>query len=394
MNGYNKKIPQYEMNHATEIKKKDSSRIILGNFSLTDKIFDVIIERVPVRRLFVMDKNKTDINNQDSAVPGLVRLSDITPEEVKFIWFPYLPHAKLTLVRGDGDQGKTSFCLKLAATISTGGSLPNGDGSFTQVEPGNVLFISAEDGLKDTLIPQLIKIGADRSRVFGYDNTEPETPVLDFTHPLFEQLIAKTNPTLVCVDPLQGFFGNKDMNRANHVRPIMSHLRTLAEKYDCSIVLIEHMGKSGRGSGFHRGLCSIDITSAARSILMVGSDPDNPDERGICHIKSNLSHKGTVIGFRINDSGIVWNPDTYLTADIIEGKPKNKNSEISALEEAKEFLFDVLRDGKQTSRDIWIAAKQNGISEPTLKRARADLDIDCSEREGFGKDTIVYWKFQ
>jgi hypothetical protein len=163
----------------------------------------------------------------------------------------------------------------------------------------------------------------------------------------------------------------------------------LAEKYDCSIVLIEHMGKSGRGSGFHRGLGSIDITSAARSILMVGSDPENPEERGLCHIKSNLSRKGGVIGFTIGGDGLTWNPDTYLTADIIEGTAPRSRGNSDALDEAREFLLDALDTGRQFCSDVETEAVQIGISVATLRRARESLNIQ-TDRQGFGKP--AYWR--
>jgi hypothetical protein len=336
-----------------------------------------------------MDK---DINyfDADTPLPGLVRMSDIKPEEVKYLWYPYIPHSRVTLVRGHGDQGKTTFCMKLAAAITTGGSMPDGNGGFVNVEQGNVLYISAEDKLKDTISPRFIKTGADMDRVYSHDNENPDTPLIHFMHPLFEALIARTQSTLVIVDPMQGFFGNKDMNRANHVRPIMTHLSVLAGRYNCSIVIIEHMGKSGRGGAFNRGLGSIDITSAARSVIMVGSDPDNPEERGICHIKSNLSRKGNVIGFTIDNDGLSWNPDTYLTADIIEGTaPRSRGRDSEALEEAKDFLTDALEKGRKFCSDVESEAIQIGISVATLRRARESLNIQ-TDRQGFGMPG--YWR--
>ena len=330
---------------------------------------------------------------EKTAANYLVRMSDIEPKAVKWLWPLWIPQGKITMLRGNGGTGKTSFALKLASIVSNGGGLPmlqgnhgdhnNHDYSYHNVKPGNVLFISAEDDLADTIAPRLISYGANMDRVFAYrESTEQK---LQYTSELFEQLIWEAQPSLILVDPVQGFFGGADMNRANHVRPIMTHLRILAEKYNCAMVLIEHLTKSGRGGGFHRGLGSIDITSAARSVLMLGNDPNNSEERGVCQIKGNLGYMPGVIGFSITDEGFDWNPDTYLTPDIIEGRHNKKDlmHVMSALEDAKDFLCDILSEGAQLCADVELEARQSGISQKTLRRAREALKVVVI-RQGFG----------
>jgi len=321
----------------------------------------------------------------------LIRMADIEPKEISWLWEPYIPLGKITLLRGDPGQGKTTLCLTLAAIVSKGLAFPT-DSSFTASEQGSVLFITAEDDLSDTIAPRLIKAKANTEKVFSY--RESPTEALTFTSTQFETLIKEAKPRLVIVDPIQAFLGSQvDGHRANEIRPVMSRIRALAEQYNCAVVLIEHMNKNLGGKGLYRGLGSIDITAAARSIIMLGSDPENEAEKGIAHIKCNVGKMGPVVGFTIGKDGLVWNPHTTLTADMIQGhaKPAGVRSD-SALDEAKEFLMDALKEGKQSSRDILITAKQYGISERTLKRAREDLSIDCKESKGFGSGTIVYWK--
>jgi archaellum biogenesis ATPase FlaH len=317
-------------------------------------------------------------------------MADIEPTEVSWLWEPYIPLGKITILRGDPGQGKTTLTLTLASIVSRGISFPASEG-FPVCEASNSLFITAEDDLSDTIAPRLIKANADMSKIFSYRETSPQP--LTFTSPEFEELIKNSNAKLITVDPVQAFLGSDvDGHRANAVRPIMSHLRGLAEKYKCAIVLIEHMNKNIGGKGLYRGLGTIDITAAARSVLMLGSDPNDSTEIGIAHIKSNCGAKGKVVGFTISENGLTWNPNTRLTTEIIQGYGNSKSESNNALREAMDFLKDTLKNGKQNGQDVLLTAMQYGISEKTLRRACKELEIDCKERVGFGKDMIVYWK--
>ena len=320
----------------------------------------------------------------------LICMADIKPKEIQWLWHPYIPQGKITLLRGDPGGGKTTFCLSIAAIVSNGWAFPAESG-FSATEAGNVLFVTAEDDLEDTVAPRLIKAGADVAKVFSYMESSHEQ--LTFTSSTFEGLLKESQPKLVVIDPIQAFLGgNVDGHKANEIRPIMSHLRALAEKYNCAILIIEHLNKNAGGKSLYRGLGSIDVTAAARSILMLGADPDNENERGIAHIKSNCGEIGGVVGFSIGREGLTWNPHTHVTAAMIQGyaKPAN-NSGDSALDDAKEFLQEVLGQGRQSVRDITITAKQSCISDITLRRAREELGI-LFEREGFGKSSVTYWK--
>jgi len=328
--------------------------------------------------------------NATETKSSLVCMADIEPKIISWLWNPFIPLGKITVIRGDPGQGKTTMCLTLAAIVSQGWAFPN-EAQLTATEQGNVLFITAEDDLNDTIAPRLIAAKADMSRIFSYK--ESATDTLTFTSPQFEALLKESNPRLVIVDPIQAFLGTTvDGHRANEIRPVMSHLRSLAEKYNCAVVLIEHMNKNMGGKGLYRGLGSIDITAAARSVIMLGSNPNDEKDKGICHIKSNCGAMGKVVGFSIGNDGIVWNPHTLLTADMIQGYVKsNSDKGDSALDEAKAFLRESLQGSRQLAKDVTITAKQYSITDSTLRRAREDLGV-ITEREGFGKSGSVYWK--
>ncbi len=100
--------------------------------------------------------------------PQLIRMSDVAAKEVAWLWKPYLPRGKITIVHGDPGEGKTTFVLALIALLTTGAPLP---GYEAGAEPVSVLFQTAEDGLADTIKPRLLQNGADCSRVMVIDDT-------------------------------------------------------------------------------------------------------------------------------------------------------------------------------------------------------------------------------
>lgn len=101
-------------------------------------------------------------------------------------------------------QGKTTLSLILAAIVSNGWVFTT-ENKFAATESGNVLYITAEDGLADTIAPRLIKAGANMHKIFSYEETSTEQ--LSFMNPAFEELIKKAQPRLVIADPIQGYLG-------------------------------------------------------------------------------------------------------------------------------------------------------------------------------------------
>ena len=81
---------------------------------------------------------------------SLVRMSDVRLQEVKWLWKPYIPFGKLTIIQGDPGEGKTTLALRLAAACSSGTALP----SMEIAQPFNVIYQTAEDGLGDTVLSE------------------------------------------------------------------------------------------------------------------------------------------------------------------------------------------------------------------------------------------------
>lgn len=298
----------------------------------------------------------------------IINMEDIEATEVKWLWYPYIPYGKITIIQGDPGEGKTTLVLNLAALLTRGEKLPESDSA---AEPINVLYQSAEDGLADTIKPRLIAANADVSKVMVIDETDIELSMTD--HHL-EAAIQQTGAKLVILDPLQAYLGAKvDMHRANEVRPVFKHLATVAEKYGCAIVLIAHMNKSAGMKAAYRMLGSVDITAAARSVLIVGRIKNTPTVRVMVHSKSSLAPEGEPIGFELNpETGFAFIGKYHISVDeLLDGI-----STVSKLDEAEHFLETLFADIDEIpQKEIISQAKLRNIAKRTLDEAKKKLHI-------------------
>lgn len=239
------------------------------------------------------------------------------------------------------------------------------------VEPINVIYQTAEDGLGDTIKPRLLAAGADCSRVLVIDDQDQPLTMVDAR---LEEAIIQTKARLVVLDPIQGFLGaGVDMHRANEIRPLMKRISVLAEKYQCAIILIGHMNKNSNGKSSYRGLGSIDFQAAARSVLIVGRVKDEPEIRVICHVKSSLAPEGDAIAFRLDkEKGFHWIGKYDISADdLLSGDGRGQK-----IRSAKDFLKEILANGSMEQAKIAEEAEERGIKKKTLWNAKKELQID------------------
>lgn len=325
------------------------------------------------------------MNEQQKVELKLIHMEDVVSKEVEWLWYPYIPYGKITIVEGDPGEGKTTLVLKLAAALSRGLPLPCDDDR--EREPIHIIYQTAEDGIDDTIKPRLEKAGADCSMIRVIDETEKE---LSMTDDRLEQAIVETGARLVILDPIQAYIGAKvDMHRANEIRPVLKHLGMIAEKYNCAIVLIGHMNKAAGSKSTYRGLGSIDIQATARSVLLVARLRDKSNIRIMAHDKSSLAPTGDAIGFEITeDSGMVCIGPYDITIDELlsgnEGRGKKK------LDIAENFIKEYFGSRKEIiSNDILQEAARRGIKRNTLLSAKKKLGI--ASGKGKTDDGISYW---
>jgi len=211
----------------------------------------------------------------DQATPSrlsTIRLSDVQPERVSWLWPGRIPAGKLVTLDGDPSLGKSTLSLAFAAVITTGGTWPdNSPCAF----PGDVILLSEEDGLADTVRPRLDAAGADVSRVHAVQGvTLPDgslrPPTLADVEEL-HQLVTETGARLLIVDVLMAYLpSGADSHKDQDIRRVLSRLSALADATGCTVLLLRHLNKAKGGDPMYRGGGSIGIVGAVRAGMLVG----------------------------------------------------------------------------------------------------------------------------
>lgn len=314
----------------------------------------------------------------------IIRMSDVELTPVEWLWKPYLPFGKLSVLQGNPGEGKTYFAMHLAAACTNGKLLPN----MERMEPFNVIYQTAEDGLGDTVKPRLIEAGADLDRVLIIDDSEVQLTLSDER---IEKAIVENNARLVIIDPIQAYLGaDVDMNRANEVRPIFMRLGQVAQRTGCAILLIGHLNKAAGMQSLQRGLGSIDIAAAVRSVMFIGKLKHDPTMRILTHEKSSLAPPGVSLAFSLGDEGgFRWVGEYDITADeMLSGIEPQRETKT---QQAKDLICALLAGGKQVlSEDIDKAALERGIPGRTVRDAKRELGDALKSKIVEGRKK-VFW---
>lgn len=323
------------------------------------------------------EHNKERKNAMQNEELEIIRMSEIQMRELEWLWYPYIPFGKLTIIQGDPGEGKTTFALRLAAACSTGRPMPG----MNSLSPFNVIYQSAEDGLEDTIKPRLTEAGADQERVINIREDKRSLHLLDSR---IEKAIVQCDAKLLILDPLQGYLGERiDMNRANEIREVMKAIGQVAQRTGCAIVLVDHLNKATGMSSAYRGLGSIDFRAAARSVLVVGRLRKNKNIRVIVHDKSSLAPEGKSLAFNLgNEDGFRWldGYDGISAEDLLSGLSSQQETKTM---QAEEIIRTMLEDGAEIpGEEIVQAAARKQISRRTVNEAKKNIAGIVSRKVG------------
>jgi hypothetical protein len=328
----------------------------------------------------------------------LVLVADVEREPVRWLWRDRIPLGKVSVLDGDPGVGKSTVTLTVAAKVSTGSPFPDG----TRPEPADVILLSAEDDIGDTIRPRLEAAGADLARCWVLPDVRPEgepprPPELPADLFLLEDLVKSKGAALVVIDPLMAFLaGQVDSHRDQDVRRVLASMAYMAANTGAAVLIVRHMNK-GQGSALYRGSGSIGIVGAARAGLLAAPDPDDEGRRILAMTKSNLAKMPDALAYRlVNDelygvARVVWDgASTHTAADLVRVGPRVDEDEAPALAEAVRVLQEILSNGPLAAGNVKKLAAQAGVAERTLHRARKVLGV-TARRQGFGQGAWYVW---
>ncbi len=332
----------------------------------------------------------------------------IEAQAVTWLWSQRIPYGKVTIFEGDPEQGKSTVALDMAARVSAGGVMPDGD---PMIEPQRVLIASAEDDAADTLKPRLMAAGADVSRIaFHQLRRDPDTgKVIPLTIPddvaKLQRVIEKHDIRVVIIDPISAFL-SEDIHSHNDasVRRALSPLNLMAAETGAAIVTLRHLNKDTSKSAIGRGGGSIAFSANARAVWVFAPHPDNPEIHLMARVKNNLAQRDLCpsLGYRIvsadtavgSQPKIAWEAGTYMLSadDLLRRDDRKKAPGRSA---AAEFLADVLADGPMPAKALKALAKTAEVSWRSIERAKEMQEIDVrTDRITDEKGRTIEWRWR
>jgi hypothetical protein len=293
-----------------------------------------------------------------------------------------IPKDHVTIFDGDPGQGKSFLSLELAAAVSRGETLtPNGRRLVGQ--PGHVLILNAEDDVRCTMIPRLQALSANMSFIRFLTSVPSQDGrgrplLLPDDAPHLEDTVCAWHASLVIVDPIMAYLAERVRTQSDQaVRLALRCLKEMAEKRQCTVILIRHLNKSGDAKVLYRGGGSIGIIALARAAFYVGPNPENPVTKLFAQVKNNLGPLAKPWIFSLvtgpqNLRRIEWQGVSDVPLSRLIHVPDDK----LPIEIAQEFLRRRVKPGKPVLvRDVIAAAKAEHISQQTLIRARRKLGM-------------------
>jgi hypothetical protein len=329
--------------------------------------------------------------------------STILVREAEWLLKGRVPYGALTLLGGQPGLGKSLFTVKLAADLSAG----------RLGRARDVLMLTAEDPLAEVVVPRLEAAEANVERVhFGTAQIDEfDVPLqLPGDTDVLRTLVKRHAPGLLVVDPLAAHLeGRIDSWKDQSVRLALAPLQLLAEEHKLAVLVVAHLNK-GRGTDpVERLGGSIGLPAAARSVLLLGRDPDDPEgeagnRRVVAQVKSNYGPLSESRALEVEAQTVEGVLFDYTTARIIDRgasvytgsdllqPPRPSGRRRSKIAEAEAFLRTALANGERFAAEVIAEAAAVSITKDTLERARDRLDVKTDKQRGVPNGPWI-WSF-
>lgn len=297
--------------------------------------------------------------------------------DIDWCWKPYLPYGKVSIIEGDGGDGKTTMILTVAAMLSAGiqpPALERGHLLPSQsCDPITTFYLTNEDEVADSSLKRFIRAGGVAER-FAYSGELEHHMTLVEDELL--SAIEQTHARLLIIDPFQAFLPEgTNMGSITKMRAIFTTLGNIAKSTGVAIVLVGHLNKSEGSKDIHRGFGSADIAASVRSILMVEMDKKDREKRWVRSIKSNFDESD------YTPIRLVLDEERRLSFAEFE---QEEDATASTLKIAKagEILNDLLAAGPAQIDTIFEECDVYGIGDRTVRRAAKELGIISRSKGG------------
>ncbi len=371
------KYPNIEI-YLAHVPLEEKEADITDYLSTVENKGEAFAEIITAAKRIEFDKQYLQIASKHGMRPSLVDLSKITPQSIEWLWLSRIASGKLAFLVGDPGQGKSYLSLFMAALVSTGKEWPDGAPSIGK---GSVLLLSAEDGVADTIVGRLTKLGADRTKIKVLDGVikSNEKEYFDLSKDIEALEIALNemgDVRLVVIDPISAYLGNINAYSNSEVRRCLAKLSALAEEYGVAILCISHLNKKQDLKTIYRSLDSMAFMATARSAWLVCADPEDPsrERKLFLPIKMNVGKMPNGLAFRNKEGVLVFEEDP-IDIDVDNIAQSVGCDSKSAISAAKGVLNQILLEGVTKATEIKRLADLRGVRERTLQRAKKELGV-------------------
>ena len=292
--------------------------------------------------------------------------------------------------------------LWMAATVSNGSQWPLEEG---YTDEGNVIILTSEDEVDDTIKPRLELLSANMSKIFildGYKKkglkTQEQAFGLSNDLEVLDNMIEEiSGASLVIIDPVNAYLDDVDSYKNSEVRNLLRPLSQLASKHKTSIIMISHPPKTKGTPAVHKVSGSMAFVAAARSGFLIMRDPEDRDRRLMFPIKNNLGSDKNGLSFRVEKvsldsekekTRIVWDSEPISeSADFYMNQDQNYKKP-SKTDKAEYWLKERLEEGPQPAGDLIKTGEEFGFTPKILRDAGERFDMKRY------KDGLDHWMWK
>lgn len=333
----------------------------------------------------------------------LTPASAITMRPVRWLWEGRIPAGEIALVPGREGIGKSLLLAWLSAQI-TQGTLPG----ILAGQPRAVIYAATEDSWAHTIGPRLYAAGADLNRVYRVEVETADGAAGSLSLPGdcdgLAAEIARLGVAMLAADPLLSLIhASVDTHRDRDLRTVLEPLKRLADTTGCTVVGLAHFNKSASSDALNLITGSRAFSAVARAVLPVARDTTADD--GSCILSQAKSNLGSLdvpsLRYRIETAEVptpegpasvgklmfTGETDRHVSDVLADGQEASDGR--AERDEAASWLTAYLAQhgGEAPSKDLFKAARAEGIAERTLRRARDRAKV-TSHAEGFPARTI------